>query len=96
MTDIETKEAMRASWVEGYETAKMKVSFAFAAYDAAIGAFEAEEVLYSAHIDQTGQAIGYHGFNSWGFARNAMTRARLQMMEARNELDSYVQRMEQA
>jgi hypothetical protein len=96
MTDIETREAMRASWLDGFSDRKISVSVALAAYANALSAFEAEEVAYASHIDATGQAIGYPGFTAWCAARAGLETARNAMMAAQNELNNFFARMEDA
>lgn len=96
MTDIETREAMRASWLSGFADRKISVSVALASYSDALSAFEAEEVAYASHIDATGQAIGYPGFTAWCAARTGLEAARNAMMAAQNELSNFFQRMENA
>ena len=96
MTDIETIEAMRASWLSGFADRKISVSVALATYADALSAFEAEEVAYASHIDATGQAIGYPGFTAWCAARAAVETARNAMRVAQNELNNFFARMENA
>ena len=96
MTDIETREAMRASWLDGFSDRKIRMSVALAAYADAISAFEAEEMAYEAHIDATSQAVGYPGFTAWCAARAALETARNATLIARDELNGFLERMENA
>ena len=96
MTDIETREAMRASWLSGFADRKISVSAALASYSDALSAFEAEEVAYASHIDATGQAVGYPGFAAWCVARTGLETARNATLIAQNELNAFLERMETA
>jgi hypothetical protein len=96
MTDIETKDAMRASWIDGFSDRKIRMSVALAAYADALSAFEAEEMAYASHIDATSQAVGYPGFTAWCAARTALETARNAMRVAQDELNGFLERMENA
>lgn len=96
MTDIETKEAMRASWNKGWEEAKAEASDAMRKYQEALHIFISEDNEFDGWMETGGCMTAFPLIQEWTETKQRLAAARKEFSQKREALDNYLLRMEKA